>query len=174
MKYIILYASTVLVHSDAHLAVFPDGTILGLRHEIVEADSISDALDQAKPHIHEIVLINTLDGEGINDMRLFGDCAEMVSFSHALEQVKRGRRAARFGWNGKGMWIALSGTQIRPAKVPTDQLWSPHSRAEAERQGGEVEVCPSLIMRTADGKIVMGWLASQTDLLAEDWVVFPD
>lgn len=35
----------------------------------------------------------------------------------------------------------------------------------------EIEICPHIDMKTADNKLVIGWLASQTDMLAEDWNV---
>ena len=79
-----------------------------------------------------------------------------MNFSEVLEEVKRGSRAAREGWNGKGMWIGLVSdwTFENPAQWPVG------------------ERSPFLAMRTADDKIVP-WLASQTDLLAEDWEVIP-
>ncbi len=94
-----------------------------------------------------------------------------LNFGDAIAAMKDGKRVCRAGWNGEGMWIALSGTELRPSRVETKNLWSPHSQAEAEAQGGSVEVLPAIIMRTADGKIAMGWLASQADMLAEDWSI---
>jgi hypothetical protein len=39
----------------------------------------------------------------------------------------------------------------------------------------KVKICPHIDMKAADGSYVVGWLASQTDMLAEDWdVVEPD
>jgi hypothetical protein len=97
-----------------------------------------------------------------------------MSFSAALDALKRGTRIARAGWNGEGQWVALSGTDLRPARVPTNGLWSPHSRAESERQGGTVEVLPAAILRNAQRQIVMGWVPSTGDLLAEDWYIVAD
>ena len=94
-----------------------------------------------------------------------------MNFGQALEELKNGAKVARVGWNGKGMWIALSGTQLRSSTVKTEDLWSPHSQDASEAMGGEIEVLPSIIMKTSDDKILMGWLASQTDMLAEDWVL---
>ena len=94
---------------------------------------------------------------------------EAMTFGLAIEAIKDGCKVRRRGWNGKGMWIALSGTQLRSSTVKSEDLWSPHSKAEAEKLGGEIEVLPSIIMKTADEKILMGWLASQTDMLSEDW-----
>jgi hypothetical protein len=68
-----------------------------------------------------------------------------MTFGAAIEALKQGRRVARNGWNGKGMWLAL--------QVP-DQ----HSKM----------TLPYIYMFTAQ-KDVVPWLASQTDMLAEDW-----
>lgn len=77
---------------------------------------------------------------------------------------------ARAGWNGKGMWIALSCDGSR--EVPAANFWAPANREWAETQpNGTATVLLSLTMKTATGEIPMGWLASQTDMLAEDWAV---
>lgn len=91
-----------------------------------------------------------------------------LNFGQAIEALKEGRRVAREGWNGKGMWIALG--EGNPA-LEADKFWNPHTRAFAEQNGGTAEVLPYILFKTADNKILMGWLASQTDILAEDWVI---
>lgn len=68
-------------------------------------------------------------------------------FGIALRMLKDGKNLARKGWNGKDMFIFY-----RPC-------------AGSERFREEAHLC----MRNAQGKIVVGWLASQTDMLAEDW-----
>ena len=91
-----------------------------------------------------------------------------MDFSEALLCLKQGLRVARSGWNGKSMWIALgAGSQDLPASA----FWNKHSKAYAEANGGTANVLPYIIFKTADGDILMGWLASQTDLLSNDWVV---
>jgi hypothetical protein len=92
--------------------------------------------------------------------------ADVSDFGMALRALKQGCRVARRGWNGQGMWLALS--PGNPA-LPADKFWAGPNREFAEGNGGAAEVLPSVTMKTADGKIVMGWLASQTDMLAEDW-----
>lgn len=69
-----------------------------------------------------------------------------MNFSEALGNLKYGERVARQGWNGKGMWIAIQ----RPTETSKMTL-------------------PYIYMSTAQGDLVP-WLASQTDILAEDWV----
>ncbi|GJH31427.1 hypothetical protein CBA19CS91_01740 [Paraburkholderia hospita] len=90
-------------------------------------------------------------------------------FGGALAALKSGKRVARAGWNGKGMWLALSCDGTR--EVPAANFWAPPNREYAEANGGTATVLPSITMKTATGEILMGWLASQTDMLAEDWTV---
>ena len=94
---------------------------------------------------------------------------DALSFGHALVALKAGNRVARAGWNGKGMWLALSCAETR--EVPASGFWSKHNAAHAEAQGGFATVLPSITMKTATGEILMGWLASQSDMLADDWQI---
>ena len=96
-----------------------------------------------------------------------------LSFSRALEALRDGRRIARAGWNGKGMWLAISGPD-GPRNVAHENLWSKHASTFARLNGGSAEVLPCILMKTADDKILMGWLASQTDMLADDWMILPE
>jgi hypothetical protein len=89
-----------------------------------------------------------------------------MDFGEAIKALKSGERVCRAGWNGKGMWLSYSpGSQALPAA----NFWSPCNKSFAEQNGGTAEVLPCITMKTADGKILMGWLASQTDMLPEDW-----
>lgn len=92
-----------------------------------------------------------------------------MDFGDAIRALKRGDRVAREGWNGKGMWLSLSGDGVR--EISADKFWSPNNAAYAESQGGFVKVVPCITMKTATGEILMGWLASQTDMLSEDWLI---
>ena len=84
-------------------------------------------------------------------------------FEWALGCLKRGARVCRAGWNGKGMWIVLQ--KAYPEGIPINK-----NTAEATKlPEGEVhKFLPYIMMKTVDGSFVP-WLASQTDLLAEDW-----
>lgn len=73
-----------------------------------------------------------------------------MTFGAAIEDLKAGRRVSRAGWNGKGMWLRL---------VTENQSYLP---------GLNLYCLPFIAMKTADDKLVP-WLASQTDMLAEDW-----
>lgn len=91
-----------------------------------------------------------------------------LNFGQAIEALKNGKKVARQGWNGKGMWLALS---VGTPALPADKFWNPHNAKFAEENGGSAEVLSVITMKTADNKILMGWLASQTDMLAEDWCI---
>jgi hypothetical protein len=95
-----------------------------------------------------------------------------MTFGLALDALKMGMRVARAGWNGKDMWLSLSCGEVR--EVPAAGFWSPHNQAYANANGGTAKVLPSITMKTATGEILMGWLASQTDMLAEDWAIVGD
>lgn len=86
-----------------------------------------------------------------------------LNFGQALEHLKAGGKVARVGWNGKGMWLALQ--RGYPDGVAINK-----NTAEATGlpEGTVCRFLPYIIMRTVDGSFVP-WLASQTDLLAEDW-----
>jgi len=95
-----------------------------------------------------------------------------LDFSAALHALKSGRRIAREGWNGKGMYLWLL-----PATM-VQETWcrEPHLKELAHRNGGEIECLGSIRMLTAPNAqgaraVLTGWLASQTDILAEDWVI---
>jgi len=74
----------------------------------------------------------------------------MTDIGGAVELLRAGQRVARAGWNGKGMWLEYA----------DDARFGPN----------EVLLLPFIVMRTVQGGFVP-WLASQTDILAEDWIV---
>ena len=85
-----------------------------------------------------------------------------MNFSEALTCVKSGEKIQRDGWNGKGMFLFLvPGSTFKVNRAPLLGIYP---------EGIEIDYQPHIDMRTADGTIVP-WLASQSDLLAADWVV---
>lgn len=87
--------------------------------------------------------------------------AENLSFGQAVELLKQGKRVARAGWNGKGMYLVLADEIDFVTRAYMADM-------EGDHDGNLTQ--PSIVMKTADNKFVVGWLASQTDMLAEDWV----
>lgn len=83
-----------------------------------------------------------------------------MNFSEALEYIKAGARVSRSGWNGKGMFVFLvPGSTFKVSREPLLRILG---------EGTEVNYHGHVDLKTADGMIVP-WLCSQTDLLAEDW-----
>jgi hypothetical protein len=94
----------------------------------------------------------------------------MHNFGTALEALKQSKRIARQGWNGKNMFLFL----LPAGTVPTKAIHDPALREVIETEigfGETFEALASIRMFTADKKILTGWLASQTDMLSEDWVI---
>lgn len=104
------------------------------------------------------------------------DWRRSMDFGDAIRALKAGKKVARAGWNGKGMWLSLScpghGSMPMSRNIPASAFWSENNAKYAEECcGGHATVLPCITMKTATGEILMGWLASQTDMLAIDWQV---
>lgn len=94
-----------------------------------------------------------------------------LTFGEALEALKAGYKVARKGWNGKGMWlICVPGTSDAQLREGT-----PYYEALGE---ATCQILPHIDMWTVDstGRRAMlpGWLASQTDMLSEDWEIIDE
>ena len=76
-----------------------------------------------------------------------------MTFGEALEAMKAGKKVARTCWNGKGMYL-----YIADGKLLTQEIGD-----------GSYPFTDSIVVKTADNRYCIGWLASQTDVLSEDW-----
>ena len=121
-----------------------DGKVLDIREtEVVDYTFSNIASD-------EWILAN-----GKNTPILGGEAT--FNFGEALKYLKRGLKVARKGWNGKEMYLLL---------VPSEN-WGIIDKIGLGIPKGNL--LDWIGMKTADGKFVP-WLASQTDMLAEDWI----
>ena len=84
----------------------------------------------------------------------------VFDFGRAIQELKQGERVARYGWNGKNMYVFLA---HEPDFVTDADI--------SEFDYKEVEVCDVLVMKTAQDTFQLGWLATQADMLAEDWYI---
>lgn len=82
-----------------------------------------------------------------------------MTFGIALEMLKKGFRVARKGWNGKKQYIQLA-TAISYKSMDGNVV-----NCEHEAIGNNA------IAFVGTSGVQMGWLASQADMLAEDWVI---
>ena len=77
----------------------------------------------------------------------------ILSFGDALCFLKQGAKVARLGWNGKGLWLELQVPDAH-SKMTLPYIYINYPQDAQNTPGARVP-----------------WLASQTDMLAEDWVI---
>ena len=98
-----------------------------------------------------------------------------MNFGLAIEALKADKKVAREGWNGKGMFIYLSLGSIafgENDEVTDDHLIDGVSIKLFETgDTGTVTRLPNINMKTATGSTLTGWLASQADILSDDWLI---
>ncbi len=81
-----------------------------------------------------------------------------MNFGEALHKLKTGHRVARKGWNGRGVFIELQVPDVN------SKMTSPYIFIDTT----------GLLTANEDApKSRVPWLASQTDMLAEDWIASP-
>ena len=95
-----------------------------------------------------------------------------MNFGHALEALREGKKVCREGWNGKNMWIDL----MPELKLPAFSSQEPGAKVNdrtAKHIGPDTPLNsgPYIAMWTAQQTWQPGWLASQPDMLADDWMV---
>ena len=95
---------------------------------------------------------------------------ENLNFGQAIEALKQGKQVARTGWNGKEMFLILNGgysvdkETARPDNIINKEF--------LEKEGQtHLHIGKHIDMWTAQKTLCVGWLASQTDMLAEDWYI---
>jgi len=92
-----------------------------------------------------------------------------LNFGLAIEAMKKGLKVARKGWNGKDMWIAITPYSSIPFKYIEEGRGATSHRAKEDNI--DIKLNAHIDMRASDGSIVVGWLASQTDMLSDDWFI---
>nr|DAV24572.1 MAG TPA: Protein of unknown function (DUF2829) [Caudoviricetes sp.] len=118
-------------------------------------------LDIRETEVVEYTTMNICSDEWIfadetNCPQLGGEAT--FGFSDAIRYLKRGLKVARKGWNGKKQYIQLA-TGIS------------YKSADGEIVNCEHEAIGNMaIAFIGTSGVQMGWLASQADMLAEDWV----
>lgn len=105
-----------------------------------------------------------------------------LNFGQAIEAAKQGKRVARAGWNGQGMFVFqrpadeleysfIEKVKSLPQSVKDFFKAKDEKEAPSEQGLTKVKFGSYLCMYAADGSIVNGWLASQTDILSQDWEI---
>ena len=89
-----------------------------------------------------------------------------MDFGYAVKIMKDGKRVSRIGWNGKGMFLSLVKGRDTDYHVNSEVFGTGNDGNSQD----QLPVLDAIYMKTADNKLVP-WLASQTDVLAEDWQI---
>jgi len=85
-----------------------------------------------------------------------------MNFGAALKVLKEGGKVARRGWNGKGMFLFLVPGSVFEVNGPPLLGIYP--------EGTKINYHAHIDIKTTQG-VVAPWVASQSDLLEEDWIV---
>lgn len=90
-----------------------------------------------------------------------------MNFGKAIEALKEGKKVARKGWNGKGMWLSIFKPVCFVALTKEGTVQTKEYFIDSDK---ELTLSPAIYMKTTDDKFVP-WIASQTDTLADDWII---
>ena len=113
------------------------------------------------PLLALILSMNVLDKEQV---------VEECDFSDALDLLKEGCKLQRKGWNGKGMWLFKTiGNTVPYEQIPAFRSLPESVKSKLTELQIDVVFHPSITMFTATQEMQPGWLASQSDILANDW-----
>ena len=155
------YIGTKIIQAEpAKRFWMPDGSkVIVSLHEVIDLQIKDKALS-----CDEGYKVRYSDGyDSFSPKEVFEEAyrrTDNMNFGLALEAAKKGLRIARSGWNGKGMYVFLADIQ---------ELNTQADLSEFEDQ--DVEISDLLVLRTAQGILQPGWLATQSDMLADDWYI---
>lgn len=96
------------------------------------------------------------------DFCSYGVRIENMCFGDAINAMKAGKKVTRDSWNGKGQYVFLAAD----IEFHTDADIS-----EFYGSADGVRVLPMFVLRTAQGNLQPGWLATQSDMMANDWCI---
>lgn len=142
-----------------------DGTIVmyckdGRKIKITETEDVFFTLDN----------LFTDDWEIVNGSQITGLNISTFTFGEAIRRLKNGQKVARKGWNGKGMYLWLL-----PENIIKKEWCRDEKLLECFDDSDELLALGSIRMYTHDSSgrtaVLTGWLASQSDMLSEDWYI---
>lgn len=91
-----------------------------------------------------------------------------MNLGEAIEAMKNGKVMTRKGWLDKDLYIWY----IPPETIKQGLCKDPRLKGDTCANFGEVECLGAICMKTTDNKVLMGWSASQVDMLSDDWIVY--
>ena len=127
--------------------------------EMIHNPSIAAKLAYIEKAYDEDLHLKSCPDISITDYSIHFPEEEVMDFGVALMNLKEGRRVARKGWNGKGQYLELA-TAISYTNAAGEIVNCDHAA-----------IGNKAIAFAGTSGVQMGWLASQADMLAEDWIV---
>ena len=118
------------------------------------------------------------DGGGVSEMTEAEEANRPIdgmTFGHAIEAAKQGKKIARGGWNGKNMFVVYMPPMYLPSFNTQDEERKVNDRtAKIIGKDAPLDCQPYFAMYNAQKQWIPGWVASQSDMLAEDWEIVSD
>lgn len=97
---------------------------------------------------------------------------DAMPFGHAIEAAKQGKKIARHGWNGKHMFVVyMPALQLPPFNTQGTNRKVNDRTAKFIGEDEFLDCQPYFAMYNAQKQWIPGWLASQSDMLSDDWFI---
>lgn len=127
--------------------------------ELIHNPNLAAKLDYIERAYDDDLYLKSCPEIRINEYHIHIPQEEVMDFGVAIMNLKEGRRVARKGWNGKGQYLELA-TDISYTSAAGQIINCEH-----------VAIGNKAIAFVGTSGVQMGWLASQADMLAEDWII---
>ena len=127
--------------------------------ELIHNPNLAAKLDYIERAYDDDLCLKSCPEIRINEYHIHIPQEEVMDFGVAIMNLKEGRRVARKGWNGKGQYLELA-TDISYTSAAGQIINCEH-----------VAIGNKAIAFVGTSGVQMGWLASQADMLAEDWII---
>lgn len=148
----------------------------------------------ATPHLYNLYIFKIVHTNQINSKypqkkNKIMNVDDSLNFGQAIEAMKSGKRVSRKGWNGKNVIPFPAGIAFNLVSkkkwngknmflwlkegcvINSDHCHDPILKSICDDNGGTLSCLPTICMKTADNKVLTGWLASQIDMLSCDWYI---
>ena len=127
--------------------------------ELIHSPNLAAKLDYIERAYDDDLCLKSCPEIRINEYHIHIPQEEVMDFGVALMNLKEGRRVARKGWYGKGQYLELA-TDISYTSAAGQIINCEHAA-----------IGNKAIAFVGTSGVQMGWLASQADMLAEDWII---
>ena len=127
--------------------------------ELIHNPNLAAKLDYIERAYDDDLHLKSCPEIRINEYHIHIPQEEVMDFGVAIMNLKEGRRVTRKGWNGKGQYLELA-TDISYTSAAGQVINCEHAA-----------IGNKAIAFVGTSGVQMGWLASQADMLAEDWII---